>query len=50
MAACGVAAPDVCCDIRAFRDLVFVRLGRAETFPPGFQSDLVHKVLAAVKE
>ena len=30
-------------------DLVFVRLGRGEVFPPGFQSDLVKKVLAAVE-
>jgi CubicO group peptidase (beta-lactamase class C family) len=30
-------------------DLVFVRLGRGETFPSGFQSDLVKKVLAAVE-
>lgn len=29
-------------------DLVFVRLGRGEKHPPGFQSDLVKKVLAAV--
>jgi len=31
-------------------DLVFVRLGRGEKFPPGFQSDLVKKVLAAVEK
>lgn len=31
-------------------DLVFVRLGRGETFPPGFQSGIVHKVLAAVQD
>jgi CubicO group peptidase (beta-lactamase class C family) len=31
-------------------DLVFVRLGRGEKFPPGFQSDLVHKVLASVEQ
>ncbi|MCI0681996.1 MAG: beta-lactamase family protein [Gemmataceae bacterium] len=31
-------------------DLVFVRLGRAEKFPPGFQRDLVKKVLAAVEK
>lgn len=31
------------------RDLVFVRLGRGEEFPPQFQSDLVSKVLAAVE-
>lgn len=31
-------------------DLVFVRLGRGEKFPPGFQSDLVKRVLAAVEK
>lgn len=31
-------------------DLVFVRLGRGEKFPPAFQSDLVKKVLAAVEK
>jgi CubicO group peptidase (beta-lactamase class C family) len=30
-------------------DLVFVRLGRGETFPRGFQSDLVKKVLASAE-
>jgi CubicO group peptidase (beta-lactamase class C family) len=31
-------------------DLVFVRLGRGEKFPPRFQADLVKKVLAAVEK
>jgi CubicO group peptidase (beta-lactamase class C family) len=31
-------------------DLVFVRLGRGEKFPPAFQADLVKKVLAAVEK
>jgi CubicO group peptidase (beta-lactamase class C family) len=31
-------------------DLVFVRLGRGEKFPPAFQADLVKKVLAAVNK
>jgi CubicO group peptidase (beta-lactamase class C family) len=31
-------------------DLVFVRLGRGETFPAGFQANLLQKVLAAVEK
>jgi hypothetical protein len=31
-------------------DLIFVRLGRGEKFPPAFQADLVKKILAAVNK